>query len=215
MINIVGAQEGLISKEGYIPIKLSTDRGSIEARYYDSGRQGNAVVLVGGIGGDFDTLAKGLYPRICQDLRKDGISSIRVAFRHPTILEESVLDVLAALKFLEHKGTKTAGLVGHSFGGAVVLRSAVLSDTVRTVVTIATQCHGAEAAAMLGPQCSLLLIHGLDDPVLPPYCSSMAYDLARGQKRLSNYEGAGHGLDERAEEVYTEVHDWITGELSV
>lgn len=207
--------ESVITDEGYIPVKLSTDRGEIEARYYNSDQPGRVVIFVGGIGGDFDTPAKGLYPRLCRDLLHEGISSLRVAFRHPTVLEESVLDVLVALKFLEQKGIKTAGLVGHSFGGAVVLRAAVISDIVQTVVTIATQCHGAEAASKLKPECSLLLIHGLDDPVLSPYCSSMAYDLAHGPKRLSIYEGAGHGLDESAEEVHKEVLDWITKALFI
>ncbi len=198
-----------ITDDGYMTVRFSTDRGEIDARYYESARQGRAAIFVGGIGGDFDTPARGLYPRLCLELLPEGISSLRVAFRHPTDLEESVLDVLAGLSFLKMKGTKMACLVGHSFGGAVVIRAAVFSDIVHTVVTLATQCNGADAAAKLRPGCSLLLIHGRDDPVLSPYCSSMVYGLAHEPKRLSTYRGAGHGLDESAEDVHKEVFDWI------
>lgn len=202
-----------MTDESYMPIRLSTDRGEIEARFYESDLPGRAVIFVGGIGGDFDTPARGLYPRLCQELMSEGISSLRVAFRHPTDLEESVLDVLVGLSFLVMKGTLRAGLIGHSFGGAAVIRAAVLSDMVRTIVTLATQCYGTDAVAKLRPGRSILLIHGLNDTVLPSYCSSMAYDLAHEPKRLSMYEGAGHGLDESAEGVHKEVLDWIVKAL--
>ncbi len=116
-----------------MPVRLSTARGEIEARYYESDRPGRAAIFVGGIGGDFDTPAKGLYPRLCLELMPKGISALRVAFRHPTVLDESIYDVLAGLEFLKGKGITTAGLVGHSFGGAVVIKAAVLSDLVYTV----------------------------------------------------------------------------------
>ncbi len=204
-----------ITDEGYMPVRLSTARGAIEARYYESDRPGRAVIFVGGIGGDFDTPAKGLYPRLCLELLPRGINALRVAFRHPTVLDESIYDVLAGLEFLKGKGVTAAGLVGHSFGGAVIIKAAALSDLVYTVVTLATQCHGSEAVAELKAECTLLLIHGSEDPVLPTYCSSNAYNLAIGLKRLSIYDGAGHGLDESAEEVHKEVFDWIVKALEV
>ncbi len=213
--SIYGVTMKGITDEGYMPVRLSTVRGEADARYYESNRPGRAAIFIGGIGGDFDTPAKGLYPRLCLELMPKGISALRVAFRHPTVLEESVFDVLVALRFLQGKGVTAAGLVGHSFGGAVVIKAAVLSYLVYTVVTLATQCYGSEAAAELKTECSLLLIHGSDDPVLPTYCSSNAYNLARGLKRLSIYEGAGHGLDEFAEEVHKEVFDWIVNALEV
>ncbi len=204
-----------ITDEGYSPIRLSTDRGAIAARYYESDRLGGSVIFVGGVGGNFDTPSRGLYPRLCRELMSKGISSLRVSFRHPTVLDEAVFDVLAGLSFLQGMGTSVAGLVGHSFGGAVVIKAAVLSDLVHTIVTLAAQCYGAEAVAQLKTDCSILLIHGSNDTVLPASCSSMAYNLAKGQKHLSIYEGAGHGLDESAEEVHKEVFDWIVEALGV
>ncbi len=199
--------------DGYASIKLSTDRGKIDARYYESKMPGRAVIFVGGVGGDFDTPAKGLYPRVCQDLLAMGISSLRVAFRHPTVLDESVLDVLAGLSFLKSKGTNSAGLVGHSFGGAVVIRAAVHANMVHTIVTLATQCYGADAVSKIEQDCSILLIHGSADHVLPPYCSSMVYDKAPEPKKLLICEGAGHGLEESADKVYRAVFDWIVSPL--
>lgn len=48
-----------------------------------------------------------------------------------------------------------AGLVGHSFGGAVVIRTAASSTMVGTVIALAGQCSGGEQACQLGPRCSL------------------------------------------------------------
>ncbi|MDQ3872372.1 MAG: dienelactone hydrolase family protein, partial [Thermoproteota archaeon] len=112
---------------------------------------------------------------------------------------------------------KSVGLVGHSFGGAVVIQAAALaSDVVSTVVTIATQSYGAtDAMAKLrnSRRISLLLIHGTDDNVLPVYCSEQIYQLAHEPKRLEVYRGAGHSLDEVSEEVYRLVNGWMVQHL--
>jgi hypothetical protein len=57
--------------------------------------------MVGGIGGNFDTPADNLYPRLCEYLKLVGISSLRVRFRHSTDLAESVIDVILGLEFLK------------------------------------------------------------------------------------------------------------------
>jgi pimeloyl-ACP methyl ester carboxylesterase len=137
-----------------------------------------------------------------------------VRFRYPTILGEAALDVLAALHFLETEGVGGAAVTGHSFGGAVALQAGAHSDTVRTVVALSTQAFGAEAAAHLPPGCATLFIHGTADEVLSPECSRYAYKLAHEPKRLRLYEGAGHGLDEIADELRREVRDWIAERLT-
>src|SRR5437868_2510401 len=81
----------------------------------------------------WDTPAHGLYPRLCRELRPLGLASLRVRFRDPTCLPAAVLDVLAAAAFLAGEGVTAVGLVGHSFGGAVVIRAAALVPAVRTV----------------------------------------------------------------------------------
>jgi len=201
-------------RDGYEPLTLETSRGPVECRYYPVAGTSRGAIWVGGIGGNFDTPARGLYPRLCQALRDEGIASLWVSYRHPAALEESVLDVLAGLTYLEGEGMDTLALVGHSFGGPVVIQAAALDDDVRTVVALATQSYGTAPVEQLGPRCSVLLLHGTADATVPPSDSEHVYRLAREPKQLVLCEGAGHGLDETAEEVHQVVHDWIVDQLS-
>ena len=118
---------------------------------------------------------------------------------------------------MEKQGIESVGLVGHSFGGAVVIQAATTttasSDRVRTVVALSTQSYGAEGVYRLKQGSSVLLIHGSDDKILPPYCSSYVYNLANDPKEIIFYRGATHGLDEAAEHVHQMVHDWLVKHL--
>ncbi len=169
--------------------------------------------MVGGIGGDFDSPAHSLYPKLAGKLAVEGISTLRVQFRYPTNLEESLKDVLAGAKFLENEGAKALGLVGHSFGGAVVIQAAVKVALVRTLVTLATQGYGATAIESVSPNTSILLIHGNNDLTLSPKNSQLVYNLAVGFKKLLILEGNGHCLEESAEQVFETVDDWLRKEL--
>ena len=212
---------GQTTNEDYTPIKLVTNRGGsggsggLDCRYYHTAGASKAVIWVGGVGGGWDTPARGLYPLLSQKLMRKEIDSLRVRLRCPTDLYESVLDVIEGIHFLEQQGIKSVGLVGHSFGGAVVIQAAATasSDTVRTVVTLSTQSYGA-GVSRLKKGSSILLIHGTDDKVLPPYCSSNVYNLANDPKEIIFYKGATHGLDEVAEEVHQKVHDWLVKYLN-
>lgn len=210
-------------REGYHPVKLITSRGEIDCRYYPVTGAQKGAIWVGGVGGNWDTPAQGLYPRLCQELReydKDAlgsrfaIASLRIRYRYPTELEESILDVLAGISYLEGEGIKAVALIGHSFGGAVVIQAATNSPIVRTVVTLATQSYGAAAASELAPRCSLLLVHGTADEILPPSCSKYVYQLAKEPKHLILYPNARHGLDEVSQEVHACVRDWVIENLN-
>jgi uncharacterized protein len=90
-------------------------------------------------------------------------------------------------------------LVGHSFGGVVVLQAALAgANLVPTVVTLATQSYGAINAIskLRYGRISLLLIHGTEDDVLPLYCSEQIHQLANEPKQLVILRGAGHSLNE-------------------
>ncbi len=201
-------------QSGYQPIRLETNRGNIDFCYYPvSGTQYGAI-WVGGVGGGWDTPANGLYPQLCQELMGDGIASLRVRYRQPKILQESVFDVLAGISYLESEGIKAVALTGHSFGGAVVIQAAAISQAVRTVVTLATQSYGATAVSQLAPGCEILLIHGTVDRVLTSACSEYVYQLAHEPKRLILYEGADHSLNQVAEDVYQVVRDLIVQKLN-
>lgn len=213
-LQITGFEVGHL-EAGFHPITLETSRGPLKTRFYPVPEGTDRVVVtVGGVGGGWDTPAHGLYPRLGRELPEAGIGLLRVCFRNPTLLEEAILDVLGAIAFLEAEGVTQVGLVGHSFGGAVVIQAAAASALVKTVVTLATQGYGSDPVSDLGPRCSILLLHGTGDRVLSPVCSQHAFDQAQEPKELTLYEGAGHGLDEAAEEVHRRVHDWLVRRLS-
>jgi hypothetical protein len=166
-------------------------RGGVDCRCYYTAGASNAVIWVGGVGGGWDTPSRGLYLHLCQKLIINDINSLRVCFRYPTDLCESGLDVIEGIHFLEQQGIESIGLLGHSFGGAVVIQAttaaASSSDTVRTVVTLSTQSYGAESVSRMKQGNSILLIHGTDDKVPPPYCSSYVYNLANDPKEIIFY----------------------------
>lgn len=217
---LLKAEIGALTDGHFHPVRLETDRGPVEAHYYPAGGPGGGsvpgagrgAVWVGGVGGGFDTPARGLYPRLCAELAGDGIAGLRIRFRNPRELEEAGHDVLCGLNFLASQGIRHAALTGHSFGGAAVIQAAARAEaatpgTVRTVVTLATQGYGAEPVQDL--TCPILLIHGEADEVLTPMCSIHVHRMARGEKKLVLMPGAGHCLDETAEAVCREVRDWV------
>jgi len=212
---IQGARRG-DSRGAYEPVTVETDRGGIEMRLYGVPEARAAAVFVGGESGGWDSPGRNrLYPDLCTDLQALGIAGLRVRYRNPNDLSDCALDLLTGLHFLAGDGVEIAALVGHSYGGAVVAQAAANSDGVRSVVLLSTQSHGIEAIAQVRSCCSTLVVHGTADEVLPPECSTYAYDLAPEPKRLSLYEGAHHGLDEGGVRLRREVCDWIAGELGV
>lgn len=220
MINDINS--GTITNEGYRTVRLAiSETGNVvECRYYKAEvtDSKSAVIYVGGVGGGWDSPAKELYPRLSQKLAEDdGINSLRIRFSYSTDLEASVLDVLAGIEFLtQEEGITSIGLVGHSFGGAVVISAASIAseNIVKAVVTLATQSYGTEGVSRLKEgSCSILLIHGNNDEVLSPYCSHYIYNNAQEPKKLVLYDNASHGLDEVADKVFQKVHEWFLENL--
>jgi dienelactone hydrolase len=111
------------------------------------------------------------------------------------------------------RGVERVGLVGHSFGGAVVIQAATTTPLARAVVTLATQGFGTDCVRELNRNCTILLIHDTCDDVLVPANSEYVYCLTHEPKRLQLYQGAGHGLEEVAEEVEHLVYEWLVTSL--
>jgi alpha/beta superfamily hydrolase len=198
--------------KGYVPVTLDTERGGVNCRFYSLGNEKQSVVYVGGMGGGFDTPAKGLYPKLCHGLLSRGVSGLRIKFRNPVNLRECIFDVTAGMNFLRSRSVDTIGLVGHSLGGAVVIQAGARSDKVKTIVTLSTQSYGAEKVAGLTGK-SILLIHGMDDTVLPYSSSVLIHRMASVPKKLVLLEKTGHVLDEKADEVYDLVFSWLVRNL--
>lgn len=194
-------------------VELPIAKGRAEGHLYGVGDKRAGVISVGGAGGGWDTPARGLYPRLAADLLGQGITSLRVKFRNPRDLDSATEDVLAGVLYLVGLGIERIALIGHSFGGAVVIRAAAVEPRVAAVVALAPQSYGAEPAARLSPSCRLLLVHGTEDTVLSPENARYIASLASAPTRLVLHPGAGHVLDEAAEAVEAETREWILGAL--
>lgn len=193
-------------------VAVDTPRGPVRVRRWVPAGATSAVVMVGGVGGGFDTPARDLYPRLAEDLAASGIGTLRVRFRDPRALLEAVHDLRAGIAALAGTGVDQVALVGHSFGGAVVLRAALEEPVVAAVVTLATQSHGTEGVERLDRP--LLLVHGDADPVLPSRASVDVARRAGERARLEVLAGAGHDLVEEREAVRMLVAGWLLAALS-
>jgi fermentation-respiration switch protein FrsA (DUF1100 family) len=105
------------------------------------------------------------------------------------------------------------GLVGWSFGGAVVITAAAVHEDVKAVATVATQSAGTDGAEHLGDK-PILLLHGTGDKTLSPACSEEVYGMVRGPKELKIYEGANHGLDQVRDEMLEKLREFFFENLT-
>lgn len=199
--------------EEYTILKLITNRGSIECQFYKTDIAESGVIYVGGAGGGFDTPAKVLYPYLSKKLKSTRISSLRIRFRNSQSLEEAVYDVIAGISFLNSEGINKIALVGHSFGGAVVIQAAAIFKNIKTVVTLATQSYGADSVKNFPKDTSILLIHGNDDSVLPVSCTRTIYGIAHEPKERVLLNGNGHIFNEYADKIMEIVCKWLLKEL--
>lgn len=214
-LGVESAEVGEPEPDGRRVVALTTARGPVGLRHHPAGGSPLGVVWVGGVGGGFDSPGRGLYPLLGTALAGERVASAQVRFRQPGNLDECVHDCLAGLWYLRQQGATDLAAVGHSFGGAVVVRAALADPSVRTVVTLATQSYGTEGVSELAERCSLLAVHGAADEVLPDACSRTVRDAHGGHARLVVYPRAGHLLDGVADELSELVLMWLVEELGV
>ena len=194
-------------------LTLHTTRGDVACILHrPADERGVGIVWAAGARGGFDGPANGLYRDLAVRLTERSIASLRVNYRHAANLDESTLDVLCAVWHMAALGYPRVALVGHSFGGGVVISASRYTTHARGVAALASQTMGAEDAALLGNR-PLLVVHGEADAVLPLVNAETIIDWASGPKQLVTYPGAGHGLRECADEVRTLLEDWLTSLL--
>lgn len=188
---------------------LHTTRGDIETILHSDTDEPptGAILWVWGARGGFDGPAGGIFGNLAEEL-KGRLTSLRVNYRNPAVLPESVMDTLAAISFLKATGHTAIVLVGHSFGGAVVITASILSPLVKAVVALSSQTAGASGAGRVSPR-PLLLVHGGGDSRLAAQCSEQIFEWAKEPKEIVIYPGADHGLNECKDELHDLLRRWI------
>lgn len=189
-------------------VQLVTDRGSIECRFHPAEAGDAAILWVFGAGGGLGGPAGGLYTRLGERLQARGVASLELAYRIPGALAECVLDTLLGLAWLEQEGRTRIVLVGHSFGGAVVISAAHVAQFVIGVAALSSQTAGTSAVGNLAPR-PLLFVHGEADEVLPVACSLDLHARAKEPKRLILYPECRHGLDECRDALDSDLVEWL------
>src|ERR1051326_6087439 len=195
-------------ENGVEEVRLHTNAGTIPGRYHRSQDGDAAVLWVFGSHGGLDGPAGGLYERLSEQLVPSNVASLRLDFRKPGRLIDCVLDVLLGIAFLRNRGHTRVALVGHSFGGPVVINAGVASPAVVAVAALSSQMMGADDIAEFSPR-PVLLMHGTSDEQRSDVGSRQLYELAGEPKELILYPGCGHNLDECRAEIDRDLLQWL------
>ena len=171
-----------------------------------------AIVTAGGAMGGVLGPGHALFQRLGTSWAPRGVGVYRVGYRIPNDLDRCAHDVACAVEMAVEDGAERVVVMGHSFGGAVVVRVAVvMTNEVAGVVTFATQSAGCEVAGALAGT-PLLLFHGADDELLPPKSSEMVRMIA-GHGDLVILPGDGHLLGRSDDTITERLDDWLPGVL--
>lgn len=195
------------TENGAEVLRFVTNRGAVITRWH-AAASASAVIWVGGAGGGLDGPAGGMYPRLAKALIPDGIASLRLHYRYPNDLKECVRDTLLGVEHLKEQGKTKIVLVGHSFGGAVVISAGALSNHVTGVIPMSSQTYGTNLVPEIAPR-PILLLHGSADEILPDTCSRNIYARAGAPKEIKLYPGCRHGLDECRDQVDQDLLSWL------
>jgi dienelactone hydrolase len=186
--------------------------GKIKCEFYKADTNAAVIFMGGAGGGRYGPL--NIYRPLAQDLQKHGISGLLINCRHDNDLKECILDILACINYLDNKyHMNDIGLVGWSFGGAVVISAAARDKRVKTVATIASQLYGTKDVDKISPS-SILLIHGMADKTLPYECSVAIEEVAKEPKRILLYPGGDHGISQHRDEMYEAIKSWLVEKLT-
>jgi uncharacterized protein len=198
--------------DGSLRVLIGTTRGEIRGILHPCATHPGAVIYVGGAMGGFEGPANDIYGRLADRLRPR-LSGLRIHYRQPGEFEECVLDVLAGVSFLRGMGASGGvALVGHSFGGAVVIKAGELSAQVCGVAALSPQRHGTRTVDALGKP--LLLVHGMRDGVLGHAASEDIHTRALEPKRLVLYAEADHSLSQCADDLEELLTSWLPETVS-
>ncbi len=192
--------------DGNLRVMLRTTRGEIRGILHPCATGPAAAVYAGGAMGGFEGPAHDLYGRLADRLRP-AMSTLRIHYRQPGEFIECVLDVMAGVSFLRGVGAGDIALVGHSFGGAVVIKAGELSSVVTGIAALSPQLYGTRTVERLGKP--LRLVHGMRDGVLDHAASEDIHARAAEPKRLVLYAEADHSLNQCAAALEDLLAEWL------
>jgi predicted alpha/beta hydrolase family esterase len=173
-----------------------------------------AIVACGGAMGGLLGPGHGSYQRWGERWSSRGVKVVRVGYREPNNLDLCAHDLACGVELARDAGAERVIVMGHSFGGAVAIRTAVVMPaSVAGVVTFATQSAGCEVAGALAGR-PLLLFHGDRDELLSPDASHMVQAIA-GHGEVVMLPGEGH-LMARSDDILDErLDEWIPQVLGI
>lgn len=193
--------------------ELYTNTGLLSLLWYPCGAEPAVVMGGGALGGMLG--GAGLYHELGTQLAAQGIAAVSIGWRRPNDLDACTHDMLAAMQLMARRGARRFVTIGHSFGGAIAIRTAAsVHDTlVPGVVTLATQSAGCEPAESLGDR-QMLFFHGDNDQILPHMSSEMVRMLA-GTGELVILPGEDHMLGGAKDQILRRLLTWIPDTLTL
>ena len=189
-------------------LTFRTNRGELNGILHRAPDAAQGVVWVCGARGGFGGPGPGIYEYMAEEFLGQNITSLRLDYRLPNELNECALDLLTGVAGLKGLGCGPVVVVGHSFGGAVVIAAASASQHISGVVSLSPQTYGANGAPLIAPR-PILLVHGKADTRLPYSCAIQIHEMAREPKKLVLYDRAEHRLEECRDELQDLLREWI------
>ena len=200
------------SSEIDLPVRSG---GTTRARLWPGNANGQVpdagLLFVSGVDGGFVEPVDGIYDRLATEFSKKGVTSIFVEYRDPGNLEPSVEDALSAYDELKRQGVKRLYVIGWSFGGAVIINTAVQIPEALGIIGFAAQSLDTEAAARFRTDQTVLLFHSQADENVPYYAAGQILDTlpAGVHSQLVSFENGDHLLEVMADRIDPKVRDWI------
>ena len=138
-------------------LQFKTSRGDFAAILHRASNADQGVIWVCGARGGFGGPGPDTYARMAEKFTGEGITSLRLDYRYANDVFECALDLLAGVAFLKGTGHEPVVVVGHSFGGAVVIAAGANSAHIKGVVALSPQTYGAGMAGQVTPRKLLAL----------------------------------------------------------
>ncbi|MFC2133827.1 alpha/beta hydrolase [Bacteroidota bacterium] len=196
----------------------AADGTKLSANYFPVEESDKGVVLVHMLDrekGDWDELIPKLTEKrfnvIAIDLRGHGDSDLDWKEFTEDDFRKMVIDVNAAMDYLEKKGVKRFGLVGASIGANLVLKQAIQKD-VNSVVLLSpgTTYRGLDITETIKVYEGAVFIAASKTDTFSADSSLTLFESVKGEKQLHLFDDAGHGTDMFSDPTLEDmVAEWL------